>query len=330
MAKPASDWKPPHAPSTTVKAVPVLRKGTPAKKPALAAIRPYSRKAVTLPAAGLDHVAVPSGGSAVRVPRSPVYLGAHRGAKAPVGNVDVQFTPAATAQAAGVVSGLMWSVAPAAGSGPVDVQLDSGALAGLSGGDFADRLTLIELPSCALTTPAVAGCQKRTAVPVSRDAGTGRLAVSLASAAPAVLAADSVPAGSAGTFSATGTAPSNAWSQGGSTGGFNYSYPIDAPDSLGGDPAGVDLSYSSQEVDGMTASTNAQSSWIGSGWNYEPGYIERDYLPCMDDGIANSGDTCWGWGGDEVTLDQSGIGGKLVTCPRPRAAPARTRRPARC
>jgi hypothetical protein len=119
VANPASDWKPPHGPSTTIKAVPVLRRGTPAKKPALAAIRPYHQKAVTLPAAGLDQVAVPSGGSAVRVPKSPVFLRTHRAPTATTGIVDVRFAPAATAQAAGVVSGLMWSVTPAAGAGPV-------------------------------------------------------------------------------------------------------------------------------------------------------------------------------------------------------------------
>ena len=42
----------------------------------------------------------------------------------------------------------------------------------------------------------------------------------------------------------------------------------------------VSLDYDSQAVDGLTSSTNDQASWIGDGWDYEPGYIERDYQSC--------------------------------------------------
>lgn len=123
----------------------------------------------------------------------------------------------------------------------------------------------------------------------------------------------SAPAGSAGNYAATPTQPSNQWSQGGATGGFSYSYPVSVPPALGGSAPDVTLAYSSQMVDGMTASTNTQSSWIGSGWDYQPGYIERAYQSCSDDGISGSGDSCWAYGGAEVTLDQAGMGGALVT-----------------
>ncbi|MEU7872925.1 RHS repeat-associated core domain-containing protein [Dactylosporangium sp. NPDC049140] len=84
------------------------------------------------------------------------------------------------------------------------------------------------------------------------------------------------------------------------------------PPALGGAAPAVALAYSSSAVDGMTASTNAQSDWVGSGWSYNPGYIERSYIPCKDDGIANSADSCWGWGGQEVSVDAAGLSGGLV------------------
>jgi RHS repeat-associated protein len=36
-------------------------------------------------------------------------------------------------------------------------------------------------------------------------------------------------------------------------------------------------------VDGVTAAENAQPSWLGEGWGYEPGFIERAYRPCKED-----------------------------------------------
>ena len=36
----------------------------------------------------------------------------------------------------------------------------------------------------------------------------------------------------------------------------------------------ISLSYNSASVDGRTAATNNQSSWLGQGWNYEPGFVE--------------------------------------------------------
>jgi RHS repeat-associated protein len=199
---------------------------------------------------------------------------------------------------------------------------------------LSDRVRLVALPACALSTPSAPACQKQTPVQASTDPATGRLTATLQlpptpAPAPAsrtaasgagsttgsramVLAAQSVPAGSAGTYAATPTNPSNQWSQGGATGGFDYSYPIAVPPPLGGSAPTVSLNYSSQSVDGQTAATNNQASWIGDGWSYDPGYIERAYQPCNKDGISGSGDLCWAAGGFEVSLNQAGIGGQLV------------------
>ena len=56
----------------------------------------------------------------------------------------------------------------------------------------------------------------------------------------------------------------------------------------------VALSYDSQSIDSETSADNTQAGWIGDGWDYSPDFIERSYQPCGQDGIANSGDECWG------------------------------------
>ena len=71
--------------------------------------------------------------------------------------------------------------------------------------------------------------------------------------------------------------------QGGSSGSFNWSYPVGVPAVPGGLQPSVSLGYSSQTVDGHTAASNNQPGWLGDGWAYEPGFIERRYKSCNDD-----------------------------------------------
>ncbi|MFF6888838.1 polymorphic toxin-type HINT domain-containing protein [Streptomyces sp. NPDC012421] len=114
-----------------------------------------------------------------------------------------------------------------------------------------------------------------------------------------VLAATAGASGSSGSFTATSLEPSGAWSAGSSTGGFSWSYPVGVPTVPGGLKPGVTLGYSSQAVDGRTSASNNQAGWIGDGWGYEPGFIERRYKSCDDDKDADStnqtkvGDQCW-------------------------------------
>ncbi|MFJ9521038.1 RHS repeat-associated core domain-containing protein [Kitasatospora sp. NPDC101801] len=129
-------------------------------------------------------------------------------------------------------------------------------------------------------------------------------------AAPQTLAASAGPAGGDGTFSATSLSPSSAWASGGTSGAFTYSYPVDLPPALGGAEPGVELSYDSSSVDGRTSSTNAQASWIGDGWEYNPGFIERSYQVCDKHGIDNSADRCWA--GDNATMSLGTHSGELV------------------
>ncbi len=119
------------------------------------------------------------------------------------------------------------------------------------------------------------------------------------------------PAGSGGSPTATSLSSSDTWSGGGESGSFTYSYPIQVPGTLGGTAPKVALSYNSGDVDGKTSATNSQTSWIGDGWSYQPGFVERSYKPCAKDGIANSGDLCWA-GNNAVTISLPGYSGAIV------------------
>ncbi len=238
--------------------------------------------------------------------------------------------------AAAGVSGLAVTLSrdSAESARPVRVALDVSAAGGNRGGEWAARAQLVALPACSLTTPEVKGCLERTPVASHYDPASKQLigdvtlpgsdssahtSIQSLSAAPAtsgagggvmVLAAVSGTSSGAGTYAATPLNPSQAWEAGGSSGAFNYSYPIQAPPSLGGDAPSVALSYDSSSVDGKTSSTNAQASWIGDGWDYSAGFVERSYKLCSKAGITGSGDLCWG--GANATLSLGGHSGQLV------------------
>ncbi|MGX1507633.1 UNVERIFIED_CONTAM: hypothetical protein RKD43_006258 [Streptomyces graminofaciens] len=235
------------------------------------------------------------------------------------------------------VEGLLLTVGKPANSpgagGAVRVEVDYSAVRHAYGAGWASRLQLVSLPACALTTPDKAECRTRTPLASAND--TGRQAVSAdvtlpdsgdsavlssrstASAAGgvAVLAATASTSGAEGSFKATSLAPSGSWSAGGNSGGFAWNLPVDVPQVPGGLLPKVALSYNSSSVDGRTASTNNQSSWIGEGWEYSPGFIERRYVSCENDkqGGNNTekvGDLCWK--SENATLSLSGTSTELV------------------
>ncbi|WP_407913781.1 RHS repeat-associated core domain-containing protein [Kitasatospora sp. NE20-6] len=243
----------------------------------------------------------------------------------------------AKARAAGV-DGVLFSIA---GTGPdggdkVDVSLDYSAFAKAYGGDWAARLRLVRLPACVLTTPERVEC--RTQVPLASVNEPGKGAVSASvdvptrpaaeaksslpaalaasgSGTPMVLAATADASGPTGDYKATSLQPSGSWTAGGSTGGFNWSYPISVPSVPGGLQPSVTLAYSSSSVDGRTSASNNQPGWLGDGWSWEPGFIERRYKGCNDDqsGGTNSakvGDLCWY--NDNAVLSLGGKNTELV------------------
>jgi RHS repeat-associated protein len=282
----------------------------------LSAANPGAQRAGALPvligpSAGAP--STPSAPGAPSTPSSPPLAGPAPSA------VSVTLTSQQTALAAGV-HGIMFSVGAATGSvgsGAIDVSVDDSSFVAAYGGDYAARLHLVEMPSCALTTPQLPACQTQIPLaPVDGSALTtqmslpavgtasGRVSLSVAGGATSVagtavvLAATSGTGGSSGTYAATSLSPAGTWSAGGNTGSFEYSYPISVPAAIGGSAPQISLDYNSSAEDGFTEGTNNQSSWVGDGWDTSTeNYIERTYESCSDDSSTGapqySGDQCW-------------------------------------
>ncbi|QKW09053.1 sugar-binding protein [Streptomyces sp. NA04227] len=200
----------------------------------------------------------------------------------------------------------------------VEVTVDYADFADAYGGGWASRLQLVELPACALTSPEKKVCRAATPLPSTNDAEkqtvTARKVV-LAGAAPTVLAAVASTEGGKGDYKATPLAASSSWQTNLNTGDFAWSYPFSAPDVPGGLEPSLALSYSSGAVDGRTGSTNNQSSWVGDGFDLSPGFIERRYKSCADDGVKHAdgnkpGDLCWAY--DNAFVSFNGKSGELV------------------
>ncbi|MFF1422528.1 ricin-type beta-trefoil lectin domain protein [Streptomyces sp. NPDC058280] len=191
-----------------------------------------------------------------------------------------------------------------------------------------------------LADPGAISASGASAASTGPDAGTARDALFRDQAAPAPLMRASVGSGSAvwvatsagggskGDFSATPLISAGSWSAGSSSGGFTYSYPLQTPAVPGGPSPSVAFGYNSQVVDGRTSATNNQASWIGEGWEYNPGAITRTYKACNSDtgtaGANNAkrktGDLCWGsynatltLGGTTTELVKDDKTGKWVT-----------------
>ncbi len=294
---------------------PVRRTGTPAPAPAWPAA---GRSTVPLAGRTADAPA------ALKVGQLPLQVTAASGRK--LTQVGVEVVNRATVPASwrdGVVLRVTDASSPTAvaadeRSATIGLTVDYGTFRHAYGGNWASRLRLWQLPRCALSTPATPGCQA-TALPSRNDSAAGRVSADVPVSASGsgdlvALAADAK--GSAGDFTATSLAPSATWTAGGSTGGFSWAYPMRTPPGVGGPAPKISLSYSSASVDGRSAATNNQPSYIGEGFDYWPGYIERRYVGCADDmkGEANNakktGDLCWR--SDNATMTLNGTGSELV------------------
>ncbi|WP_327310097.1 RHS repeat-associated core domain-containing protein (plasmid) [Streptomyces sp. NBC_01298] len=241
------------------------------------------------------------------------------------GKAAVQLADRTTAEKAGL-QGMLVSVRPSEGvtkGGPVKVSVDVSHIAGSFSADWLSRTHLVALPECALTTPERSECRTQTPLATTKDGDRpGLLSAEVPLAADdaqnpsgasdgvTVFGVATTPGGPAGTFAATSLAPSGSWSSGSNSGGFSWSYPIAVPEGLGGTKPSVSLSYSSQAIDGRTAATNNQASWIGEGWDYSPGFVERSFKPCAKDGQEGSGDQCLA--GENATFSLGGKSSALV------------------
>ncbi|MFI7359212.1 RHS repeat domain-containing protein [Streptomyces avidinii] len=279
-----------------------------------------------------------SGAGSPQAGRLPVavHVAPGKAAEAP-SKVKVSVVGKDAARKAGV-DGVLLSVGRSDGAAQpssAQVEVDYNSFRGAYGGDYASRLRLVELPACALTTPERAECRTQKPLATRNDTRTGKLsaqvttpssksagasemsasAASAASGGATVLAATAGDAGPTGDYKATSLQASGSWSAGGSTGAFSWSYPVATPSVPGGLAPQVSLGYNSQSVDGRTGTSNSQGSWIGDGWSWEPGFIERKYKSCNDDktGGTNTtkvGDQCWF--NDNATMSLGGKSTELV------------------
>jgi hypothetical protein len=314
-----------------------------------------SSNLVRLQAGGHAAGAAGSAGLMVSVPGSVVSVGVTASgtsvpgsgvASAPEPPTSLRVQVGSHAQATSLgMSGLVVGLTRADGgrsAASVDVSLSYARMAANYGGDWGSRLYLVQLPACALSTPAVAACHRPEAVKSVNDARHKviRATVTLStSSSDGSYTANSQPStaialtssanGSQGNFKATSLNPAGSWTAGGSSGDFTYSYPITVPPAVAGKAPSVALSYDSQSIDGETAAQNTQASWIGDGWSYSPGFIETSYAPCQQDAatpsdseneIPYSGDECFG--GWNATLSLNGHSTPLVLTSAPSDASA--------
>lgn len=228
--------------------------------------------------------------------------------------------------------GLVFAITAEPGSDSnADLTVDYEQLAKTAGADWVSRLQLSSLPACALTTPEKAECRRATPLADSKnDASKKQVTATLdslevddVSATPktsgttnrtalastaTVVAATPGPGGSQGTYLASSLQPSGSWTQGGSAGSFDWSYPVTVTNAASGSVApSIGLSYSSAAVDGLNSNTNPQSSWAGLGFDYQPGYIERTFRNCKE-ATPSSTDKGLCWAGDILTMHLPGGG----------------------
>jgi RHS repeat-associated protein len=288
--------------------------------------KPASDDVALTPAAGKKTKATKAAGLPVTV--------AATGAGSP-GSVHVSVLDRKKAKAAGIDGPLM-TLSRSDGrdtSAPVEVALDYEDFADAYGGSYGSRLRLVQYPACVLTTPQKKKCSAPKPLVSTNDTAKQTLTAKVTAAADTsgvssqlgtaeaaangtssmtVFAATAGSSGDQGSFSATPLKASSEWSVSNASGAFNWSYPITAPPVPGGLGPQVSLGYSSQSIDGQTAATNNQGSWIGQGFGYEPGFIERRYKPCADDGHADTnGDQCWGSDNATIALG-GGTSGELI------------------
>ncbi|MEV0272771.1 polymorphic toxin-type HINT domain-containing protein [Hamadaea sp. NPDC050747] len=313
---------PPHEPAATrtTNHAPIPRGENRAEK---ASLKAGSRPAWPTPSAvevDLSAAAAQRSTAAVKADGLPVRIGPARGTAG--GGADRQATPTPAkvrlemlghdkAVAAGFDGVLfrMSRVDSAASVAAVSTEVDYSSFRDAYGGDWAGRLRLMVVPDCALTTPGRAECLG-TVLPSTNDTAqhTVRSDITV-SEAGVMVALASGESGEGGDYAASSLSPSATWKSGGSTGDFSWSYQMTMPPALGGPLPQVGFAYSSGTVDGRVSSANTQPSWLGEGFDYWPGYVERKYKDCQADGWS-AYDNCWF--SDNATISLNGRASELV------------------
>ncbi|MEV0385453.1 RHS repeat-associated core domain-containing protein [Nonomuraea sp. NPDC050643] len=263
--------------------------------------RPFTAAEAVWPKAATAD-AVPTAGQGQRAGDLPVWVAASAGAQP----VRVELMGRAEGG-----NGLLLRVSGAPDTGKVRLTVDYSGFRHAYGADWASRLRVLALPQCE-------GCRTRT-LATDNDPAAGTVSAALdepLGQAGTLLALAAEPSGPAGDYAATSLQPSWAWSAGGNSGSFSWSYPMRTPPSLGGPAPRIELGYSSASVDGRMPASNNQPSWAGEGFDWAPGFVERRYQPCAADmgtganNTARTGDLCWAR--DNAVLSLNGSSTELL------------------
>lgn len=242
--------------------------------------------------------------------------------------VKVEVVASAVARAAGAPVALRLARADGAVGGRLNLRLDVTSFREAFGGAYASRLQLRLLPECGLRpvvdrAAAMAGTCAGVDIPTDVDFKRGIVSADIdlgrASTPVVVALASSGSAAGIGTFGKTSLKESYSWTAGTSAGNFTFNYSFGAPPVPGGFVPSAGLSYSSQAVDGQTASQNVQSGLVGEGWNLATGgFIESTFRPCNQDNSSDhpatwnnaTGDPCWRH--ENYQISWAGVSGELV------------------
>ncbi|MFE1348121.1 RHS repeat-associated core domain-containing protein [Streptomyces sp. NPDC058757] len=221
------------------------------------------------------------------------------------------------------ITGVLLTV-EANAAGPAGVSVDYSGFASKVGGGWAQRLRMVQLPACALTTPEKAECRTQKPLKSTNDVREQSVSAQVALTASedgvstqlgseasgaTVLAVTATAAGGGqspsgtGNYSATALAESSSWQAGTSSGSFTWSYGFSLPPAAAGPSPTMSLSYDSGSIDGRTATTNNQGTSVGEGFSMTESYIERSYGPCDDDGHTDVFDLCWKYDNARVVLN---------------------------
>ena len=319
----------PFTPRVNKKTAAAMKKAADAHRTDAARAKADQARTVTWPTAGTTTVTLPTSGRESAAPGAlPLTLSAVSSSatgKHSQASGQVQVTVLDRRHTAQLgVKGIALTVTGPATGGSAQFGINYVKFASAYGGDWAGRLQVQQLPSCALSDPLKARCRSRTPLASINDRKHNRIQADLAFASTAasdtastsasgptvLLALAAGTESGAGDYKATPLASSSTWEAGGSAGTLTWSYPLRTPPAAAGPQPDLSISYDSGSVDGQTASTNNQGTAIGTGFDITSSYIERKYASCDDDGQDEKYDLCWKY--DNATIVLNGSATELV------------------
>ncbi|MCP9205957.1 polymorphic toxin-type HINT domain-containing protein [Streptomyces sp. NEAU-Y11] len=315
LAAPHPDRVVPFSPKTDRSTAAVIRKAEQSDRSAAQRARREQERKVTWPTADKARLTASRGGTDSASPGDlPVTLRSPGTTSGAASSLDIQVLGQQAARAAGV-RGVVLTATARPDGGRAQLDLFYREFASAYGGDWAGRLRIVQLPSCALSTPRKARCRTQTPVRSTNARGTEQLRGKLSFAATPggetkVLALAAGTKSGGGDYKATPLSASSTWEAGGSSGSFTWSYPLRTPPAAAGPAPDLSIAYDSGSVDGRTANTNNQGSWIGEGFDLTSSFVERKYGSCADDGHDDKFDLCWKY--DNASLVLNGKATELV------------------